>query len=79
MTFPADRRLRTRFGLLDVALRTRADGTVVATLAQPEQHPRLSAVTAAFGEDEEQAVERLAEALERFGSDAPAEPRPPAW
>lgn len=77
MTFPADRRIRTRFGVHDVDVQLREDGQVVARLAQPDEHPRLSAVVSAFGEDEDQAVERLTSAIERFGADPPAQPRPP--
>lgn len=44
-----------------------------ATLA--EHHPRLTAVSGALGESEDQAVQNLAAAVQRFGSPWPEPPR----
>lgn len=77
MTFPSDRRIETRFGLVDVALEQH-DGGVYARLARPQDWPRLSAIRGAIGADEDEACERLRSAIERFGADAPAPPRGPA-
>ena len=67
MTFPADRRISTRFGDLDVVVEHHPTG-VTARLARPEDWPRLSAVTGAIGQDEGEAVERLRAGIEQFGS-----------
>ncbi|MCU1592156.1 MAG: hypothetical protein JWP11_3412 [Frankiales bacterium] len=75
MSFLGDRRIATRFGLVDLEVRVASDGRAVAKVARPEEHPRLSAVTAAFGVDEDEAVVRMAEAIDRWGCDPPAEPR----
>lgn len=76
MTFPGDRRISTRFGLVDVELEVH-NGGVYARLARPQDWPRLSAVRGAIGADEDEACARLRSAIERFGADVPAPPRRP--
>lgn len=63
MTFPGDRRIATRHGLLDVQVRHREDGRVWARLVRPEDHPELAAVTG-LGGDEYEAVGRLRSAVD---------------
>ena len=74
MTFPGDRRVQTRFGLVDVELEQHPGG-VYARLARPQDWPRLSAVRSAIGADEDGACERLRSAIERFCADEPTPPR----
>jgi hypothetical protein len=65
-----DRRISTRFGLLDVDVRVGPQGSVRATLSK-------TAVTGAIATDEDEVVERLRAAIERWGSDPAATLRGP--
>ncbi len=58
MTFPADRQIATRFGLLDVAVELRPDGRCLARLAG--DYPELEHLAGAIGDTEDEAVTRLA-------------------
>ncbi len=58
MTFPADRRIATRFGLVDVAVQLRPDGRCLARLAG--DYPELEHLGGAIGGTEDEAVARLA-------------------
>lgn len=62
MTFPADRQIVTRFGLLDVSVQIREDGRCVARLAG--DYPELEQLGWAIGDTEDDAVERLAALVE---------------
>ncbi len=65
MTFPADRRIATRLGLLDIAVQLREDGRCLARLAG--DYPELEHLGGAIGETEEEAVERLAAMVDESG------------
>jgi hypothetical protein len=58
VTFPADRRIETRLGVLDVAVQLRGDGRCVAWLAG--DYPELAHLGGAIAETEDAAVARLA-------------------
>ena len=57
-----DRCITTSHGLLDVQVWVGRDSRVVVSLARV--YPGLEAIGGALGEDEEQAVERLRQAVE---------------
>lgn len=69
---PAAPSIVTRFGVLEVVL-AHSDQGVSARLARP--HPRLTAIAGAVGQYEDEALERLRDAVERFGSGWPRPPR----
>jgi hypothetical protein len=63
VTFPADRQIQTRLGLLDVAVQLREDGRCTARLAGDS--PELEHLGGAIGDTEDEAVERLAAMVDR--------------
>ena len=69
-----DRRIATRFGLLDVDVWLDKGGRYAAKLTPPG-HIRLSAVGGAMGDTADDAVAHLANAVERWGADFPLPPK----
>ncbi len=67
MTFPADRQIATRFGLLDVTVRVLGGGRVEARLAPGTKPRSLDGTATAATEDE--AVARLVKAIDRLPGD----------
>ncbi len=65
MTFPADRQIETRLGLLDVAVQLREDGRCLARLAG--DYPELEQLGGAIGDTEDEAVARLAAMVDGSG------------
>jgi hypothetical protein len=58
VTFPADRQIATRLGMLDVAVTVLPDGRCIARIVS--DYPDLAGMAGAIGETEDEAVARLA-------------------